>query len=236
MSAAVLSPADVYEERKRRTSAETYTQSQPTSRQITSFPSYTPPLLSRLPTTLLATPYSQPQLAFDEKAVGYTISELPSIDPASLALHYALYRFRAISDAYATLPYHQAFNWQDITLPEEIQREWYIVAFRSTRRKDADSDKLYQADRDAHEEAVTAGGLLLYWYGSINGAGENLATCIWQSRKDAIAANRNPKHAIAARLASTTYERYVLERYVLRKVKGETGIRVEEWQGGDVGF
>lgn len=144
----------------------------------------------------------------------------------------------------------------------------YIVAFRSTRRKDADADRLYQADRDAHEEAVTAGGLLLYWYGSVNRAGENLATCIWQSRRDAIAANRNPKHAIAARLASVsggdwnvpaeldfeqslklirpffalpmptqaTYERYVLERHVLRKIKGQSGVRVEEWRGGDVGF
>ena len=42
----------------------------------------------------------------------------------------------------------------------------YIVAFRSARRKDAPieaTESLYQADRDAHEEAVTAGGLLMYW-------------------------------------------------------------------------
>lgn len=39
----------------------------------------------------------------------------------------------------------------------------YIVAFRSVRRKGADTALLYQADREAHEEAVTAGGLLLYW-------------------------------------------------------------------------
>lgn len=33
-----------------------------------------------------------------------------------------------------------------------------------------------------------------------------------------------------------TYETYALERYILRKVKGETHITVEEWHGGDVGF
>jgi hypothetical protein len=27
----------------------------------------------------------------------------------------------------------------------------------------SETAKLYQADREAHEEAVTAGGLLLYW-------------------------------------------------------------------------
>lgn len=39
----------------------------------------------------------------------------------------------------------------------------YIVAFRSKRRPDANTEWLYAADREAHEEAVTAGGLLLYW-------------------------------------------------------------------------
>lgn len=94
------------------------------SHRVTSLPSYTPPLLSRLPTTFLATPHSPPQPAFDEQTVGYTISQLPSIDPASLALHYALYRFRAVSQEYATLPYEEAFNWKDITLPVDVEREW----------------------------------------------------------------------------------------------------------------
>ena len=38
------------------------------------------------------------------------------------------------------------------------------------------------------------------------------------------------------RLAAASYERYDLERYRLRKVRGETGGRVEAYDGGDVGW
>ena len=64
----------------------------------------------------------------------------------------------------------------------------------------------------------------------------NLATCIWQSRAHAIKANSRPHHIRAMRLAAASYERYDLERYRLRKVKGERGVRVEAYDGGDVGF
>lgn len=99
----------------------------------------------------------------------------------------------------------------------------YIVAFRSTRAKDSPSKDLYEADRLAHEEAVSVstpphcsrheslirfffsppqrGGLLLYWYGSPTALGSNLATCIWQSRKHAVLANSGPRHLEAIRLA-----------------------------------
>jgi hypothetical protein len=121
-------------------------------------------------------------------------------------------------------------------IAERCHARRYIVAFRSIRRSDANTEHLYKADREAHEEAVTAGGLILYWYGAVNEAGENLATCIWQSRAHAIAANYNPKHAIAAKLASATYQVYALERYVLRKERGTQKVVVEPWKSGDVGF
>jgi hypothetical protein len=40
----------------------------------------------------------------------------------------------------------------------------YIVAFRSIREASSDSVDLYEADRAAHEEAVSNGGLILYWF------------------------------------------------------------------------
>lgn len=111
-----------------------------------------PPLLSRLPPALLASPSSIPtpiaplqststtlihtyqdnksnesgQVASEEDLeVGYTLSHLPAIDEASLALHYALYKFRVLDlEHYATAPYERAFNWQDIHLPLELEREW----------------------------------------------------------------------------------------------------------------
>jgi hypothetical protein len=118
---------------------------------------------------------------------------------------------------------------------------------------------LYAADKLAHEEAVQNGGvgcsllyflllddspclcvfwqLILYWYGVPNPiTGMNLATCIWQSRKHAIAGHSKPYHIRAMKLAQASFERYELERHVLRKVKGEMGVRVEEWGGGEVGW
>jgi hypothetical protein len=141
---------------------------------------YLPPLLSPLPTSLRYTPSLSTQ--------GKTLAELefatrlPDIDPASLALHQVLHGFRPLGSDYSTTPYNHAFNWSEINLPEEVEREWYCVVFRSRRNKESSSLSLYQADREAHEEAVKNGGLVMYWYGVPDETtGSNLATCIWQS-------------------------------------------------------
>ena len=103
--------------------------SEPTSLQsILGTTTRLPPLLSRLPTALLASPSSPPTPVSASTAalpVGYTQSHLPSIDPSSLALHYALYKFQVTNlEKYARLPYEEAFNWKDLLLPEELEREW----------------------------------------------------------------------------------------------------------------
>lgn len=96
---------------------------------------------------------------------------------------------------------------------------------------------LYEADKYAHEEAVQNGGLIMYWYGIPNPqTGMNLATCIWQSRQHAVAANSRPHHITAMRLAAKSYEVYSLNRYVLRKRKGEAYVTVEPYEGGEVGW
>jgi hypothetical protein len=73
-------------------------------------------------------------------------------------------------------------------------------------------------------------------YGVPGPKGENLATCIWQSKARAAKARNGPKHAEAVRLARHMYERYDLEHYVLRKNRGEKRLRVEPWKGGEVGW
>jgi hypothetical protein len=112
-----------------------------------------PPLLSRLPVALLASPHKPPTpvssllltpagtstsesaddavasganyTKSDRGSVGYTESHLPAIDEASVALHYALYNFKVLDlQHYATSPYEQAFNWDDLKLPLELEREW----------------------------------------------------------------------------------------------------------------
>ena len=96
---------------------------------------------------------------------------------------------------------------------------------------------LYDADRLAHEEAIRNGGLILYWYGTPDkNTGLNLATCIWQSRAHAVAANSRPHHIKAMRLAAASYERYDLERWRLVKERGERGVKVQTYTGGEVGW
>lgn len=77
----------------------------------------------------------------------------------------------------------------------------------------------------------------MYWYGVPDETtGVNLATCIWQSRQHAITANSRPFHIKAVRLAAESYEMYNLERYILQKERGGTGVTIEPYVAGDVGW
>lgn len=96
---------------------------------------YLPPLLSSLPHDLPIHPISldRPPLV--------TETRLPDIDPVSLSLHKALHYFRPLSEDYAALPYALAFNWSELQLAEDEEREWYAVVFRSRRKKGSDSGR-----------------------------------------------------------------------------------------------
>jgi len=194
---------------------------------------YLPPLLSSLPHTH----HDHEHNEFSDTPVVHTTTRLPDIDPASLSLHKALHDFSPVTQSYADVSYGEAFNWLDLDLPEDEERDWYCVAFRSKRKAGSENEPLYDADRLAHEEAIRNGGLILYWYGTPNPeTGLNLATCIWQSRAHAIAANARPHHMKAMRLAVASYERYDLERYCLRKERGSRGVTVVPYTGGEVGW
>ncbi|KAF8993671.1 hypothetical protein BDQ17DRAFT_1367954 [Cyathus striatus] len=114
---------------------------------------YLPPLLSSLPERLpplqIVSPY--PPLT--------TETRLPDIDPASLSLHKALHLFKPITEDYAGVPYQDAFNWSELTLPTDEERDWYCVVFRSKRKAGSDGGALYEADKLAHEEAIQNGGV-----------------------------------------------------------------------------
>jgi len=77
----------------------------------------------------------------------------------------------------------------------------------------------------------------MYWYGVPNPeTGMNLATCIWQSRRHAIAANAHPHHIRAMKLAATSYEVYTLERYKLQTLRGQRVVTIESFDGAEVGW
>lgn len=101
---------------------------------------YLPPLISSLPHYVEDD--SEPgSLAPNDRPPLTTETRLPNIDPVSLSLHKALHHFRPYDDQYASRPYAEAFNWSDLQLPVDEEREWYIVAFRSKRKSGSDGTR-----------------------------------------------------------------------------------------------
>ena len=122
----------------------------------------------------------------------------------------ALHALSPVSDAYARLPVADAFDW---TAAGEAlgTGEWYMVAFRSVRKPDADEAMLTDYDERAHAEAAESDGYLHYFKGPLCVDGTCLSFCLWESRAHARAAAGKPRHAEAARLVGEMYERYTLE-------------------------
>jgi hypothetical protein len=89
--------------------------------------------------TIIASSSSSPSL-IDVPKVLTTETRLPYIDPVSLSLHRALHYFRPLNDKYASRAYGEAFNWDELRLPEDEEREWYCVAFRSRRKEGSNGD------------------------------------------------------------------------------------------------
>jgi hypothetical protein len=122
---------------------------------------------------------------------------------------------RPVSDAYASLPISQAFDWSGVG--EALgPGEWYLVAFRSMRRADVDEATLTAADHRAEAEAASSPGFVHYLDGPRASDGSCMSFCIWESRALAREAAGRPDHARAAALAGTMYERYTLEFHRLR--------------------
>ncbi len=131
----------------------------------------------------------------------------------------ALHALAPLSDAYATMPVADAFDW---TAAGEAlgTGEWYMVAFRSVRRPDADERMLTEYDERAHAEAADSAGYLHYFKGPLATDGTCLSFCIWTSRAEARAAAGRPLHAEAAGLVAEMYEHYTLEFLRLRREAG----------------
>ncbi|ORX34235.1 hypothetical protein BD324DRAFT_173468 [Kockovaella imperatae] len=157
------------------------------------------------------------------------------LDRPSMILQQTLEGFRASSSRYATERYDIAFNWTDLEgLPLDMHREWYCVVFRSKRKASSSNLSLYSADRAAHYEAIEGGGLIMYWYGEPDDQGQNLATCVWQSRQQALEGTKGPRHIHAMRQAAKAYESFTLERWVLRKERGKLRLSLVPWIDGEV--
>lgn len=122
----------------------------------------------------------------------------------------ALPDLRPISEAYASLPVSDAFNWDEASR-HLGDGEWYLVAFRSIRRAGADEERLNEYDEMAHQEAAGAPGFVHYFKGPAGPDGSCLSFCLWQSRAEARTAARGSAHLRAVGLLSEMYQQYALE-------------------------
>ncbi|KAL4930182.1 uncharacterized protein BDV17DRAFT_260095 [Aspergillus undulatus] len=164
-------------------------------------------LTSTKPNHLVTSPYTTPEHQLD----------LSTLDTANRLLAQALTALTTTRPDYATAPYVESFNWSMVveklhSLASQESVKWkrtsfYVVAFRSILRANADGDRLHLLDERSHAEAVKSGGLLKYWFGSKNERRENLATCVWRNREDAKAGGTGPWHAQARGAARTMYEK-----------------------------
>lgn len=131
----------------------------------------------------------------------------------------ALHALAPLSDDYASRPVADAFDWA--AAGEALgSGEWYMVAFRSVRRADADEATLTLHDDLAHAEASAAPGYVHYFKGPLASDGTCLSFCIWTDRTAARAAAGRPDHARAAVLVGDMYETYRLEFLRLRREVG----------------
>jgi hypothetical protein len=124
-----------------------------------------------------------------------------------------------VSDRYAVVPVADAFDWTDVAR-ELGDGEWYLVAFRSVRRPDADEARLAEYDERAHLEAAESPGFVHYFKGPTCTDGTCMSFCLWTSRAEARAASGRPNHLEAVTLLDEMYETYTLE---FLRVTGEAG-------------
>lgn len=121
-----------------------------------------------------------------------------------------------VSEAYATLPVAEAFNWADGAADLGVG-EWYLVAFRSVRAADVDEARLDAYDEAAHQEAAASPGFIHYLKGPRAADGTCMSFCLWQSRAEARAAAGKPLHVRAVSLLDEMYESYRLEFIEVRR-------------------
>ena len=130
-----------------------------------------------------------------------------------------LQRLEPASERYATLPVADAFTWRDAGT-DLGDGEWYLVAFRSVRRADADEARLTLFDELAHQEAASSAGFVHYFKGPRAADGSCLSFCLWQTRADARAAAGRPAHVQAVSLLDEMYESYTLEFHRVTRTAG----------------
>jgi hypothetical protein len=134
-----------------------------------------------------------------------------------------------LDEAYASRPLADAFDWTAVASELAPGHDWYLVAFRSTRRADADEDRLTEFDERAHVEAASSPGFVHYFRGPTSSDRTCLSFCLWDGRPQARSAAARPAHQEAVTLISEMYERYTLEFLRVSRPGPEAVLRFEPY-------
>lgn len=122
-----------------------------------------------------------------------------------------------IRSDHATAPLMESFNWSECMATVPPGR-WYLVVFRSVRRRRTDGRRLTRADEAAYQEAMSnSDGLIVYFRGQLDKQRHCVSFCLWTGRDEARRASDMTKHLVAVALADDFYEVFDLERHHLVK-------------------
>ena len=125
-----------------------------------------------------------------------------------------------LDELYSLLPIERGFDWE--TCFEQIETGvWYLVAFRSKHKADADEEILTLLDRRATEAAQKTEGFLYYFTGVPLATGECLSFCLWTDQRAARQGASHSDHRVAKEMGLKSYEYYCLERYYIHKHAGQ---------------
>ncbi|KAK5652056.1 hypothetical protein OQA88_10832 [Cercophora sp. LCS_1] len=181
------------------------------------------------PRFLVVSPYTEKEHLLD----------LETLDPENQLLALSLASLECLCDDYATRPYLEIFNWEDIisrlrALARQRNHVWretsfYIVAFRSRIPPTTVYADLGVLDKAAHIEATASGGFLKYWFGTPDAEGRNLATCVWRSLEDARKGGSGPAHRKAAGSARSLYTFWQIDRHRLTIRDGIASWDITKW-------
>ncbi len=132
---------------------------------------------SILDSRIIASPYNDENHLLDLNSLG--------VEDRILSL--ALTTVRPVKPDYATLDLVDGLNAAEVN--EMIQRlssslglvwtsrSYYLVTFRSKMKPEYDQNRLFELDKHSHEEAIQSGGLLKYWFGTVNEHRRHHALC-----------------------------------------------------------
>ncbi|KAI0914979.1 hypothetical protein F4823DRAFT_4001 [Ustulina deusta] len=151
--------------------------------------------------------------------------DLKRLDTENAILAQALGHLKCLRPDYATAPYLDTFNWEEVIeqvklLARQKEHNWkgssfFVVAFRSQIPPTTVYEDLGTLDKAAHAEATASGGFLKYWFGNPDKDGKNLATCVWRSQEDARKGGIGPAHRRAATAARDLYSHWKIDRHRL---------------------